>query len=72
LDKKVSEQHAAYIFKIDPEDGGSMFFSNVDVNVQDYTVAQYRGVQSEPMWCLLTDPDVVLICHAYVSVALTD
>jgi hypothetical protein len=47
--------------KIDPEDGGNSFHSNVDVNVQDCTMAQHR----------LADSDVVFICHAYVSVALT-
>jgi hypothetical protein len=47
--------------KIVPEDGGN-FHSNVDVNVQDFTMTQHR----------LADSVVVFICHAYVSVALTN
>jgi hypothetical protein len=48
--------------KIDPEDGGNLFHPNVDVNVQDCTMAQHR----------LADSVVVFICHAYVSVTLTN
>jgi hypothetical protein len=47
--------------EIDPEDGGNLFHSNVDVNVQNCTMTQHR----------LADSVVVFICHAYVFGAVT-
>jgi hypothetical protein len=38
-------QHCAFIFKVDPEDGGSRFFRNVDNHLCDYTGLQPRRSQ---------------------------
>jgi hypothetical protein len=39
----VSEQHPVSVFRVDPEDGGSVFLQNVGIPLQGYTVSQYQN-----------------------------
>jgi hypothetical protein len=45
----VSEEHTVSIWN--PEDGGSMFFRNIGIHLQDYTVLQTEPTQNlASMW----------------------
>jgi hypothetical protein len=48
-DVKVLEKYAAFVYRVDPENGGSRYLRNVVIRLKGYTVSQLRISQ-----CVIT------------------
>jgi hypothetical protein len=47
IDTHILEGHGSPVFRVNQEDGGSIFPCNVHIHFQEYTVSQPRIWQSE-------------------------
>jgi hypothetical protein len=49
VDTDVLEEHAVYIFRVDPQDGSTMFLWNISIHIQAMILDVPSGLQWEAM-----------------------